>query len=63
MTIGDKFRTMSDEQLAELIDESCLYEEHYCIPDAECDNMPTQEERRKKCRKCILNWLKKGSED
>ena len=56
MTNGERIRNMSDQNLAELIDKSGLYEENYCKSDEECDKA-THEERRKRCPECIRKWL------
>ena len=48
MTIGDKIRAMSDEELAKII--MCPYDEYNCYSD-------------KNCIVCSMEWLRKPAEE
>lgn len=51
-TNADHFRGMTDEQLAEVIDNS-----NYCLVPSEFVNTEFCE-AASDCKSCILNWLK-----
>lgn len=47
MTNGDRIRSMTDEELADI------------LPTADCYNCPIQKFTDHDCHKCALNWLRK----
>ena len=55
MTNADRIRSMTDEELAELIDR----ETDSCAPTGDCERMPRD------CKACWLEWLQQtvGEED
>ena len=53
MTNADRIRSMSDEELAELIDR----ETDSCAPTGDCEKMSRD------CKACWLEWLKQPAEE
>jgi hypothetical protein len=59
MTNGDRIRSMSDEELAELINRHWCYCCGYVVDDFGNCNSPAE----KSCEESILEWLKKEVEE
>ena len=53
MTNADRIRSMTDEELAELIDR----ETDSCAPTGDCERMPRD------CKACWLEWLQQPAEE
>ena len=53
MTNADRVRSMTDEELAELIDR----ETDSCAPTGDCEKMSRD------CKACWLEWLQQPAED
>ena len=53
MTNADKIRSMTDEELAELIDR----ETDSCAPTGDCEKMSRD------CKACWLEWLQQTAEE
>ena len=52
-TNADKIRSMSDEEMADLINR----EIGYCAPTGDCEKMSND------CKACWLDWLKQSAEE
>ena len=65
MTNGDKIRTLTDEQLAKiingLVEESGRFcgELPECVEDLNNDRLIPEE----RCQQCVLAWLREEAED
>ena len=62
MTEGDRFRTLSDEDLADTIYDLNM-EGTFCTNRKECfEKLNKDEITDEMCKKCLLEWLRKPAE-
>lgn len=66
MTNADRIRAMSDEELAEFVDDIAEYvaEGHYCTGFLKVSNFPYScLDTKECCKKHVVEWLQQPAED
>lgn len=52
MTRADKIRSMSDEELAAVVQRCWIYDDQFCHSDCESDDPGIEQ-----CLACVMRWL------
>ena len=65
MTNGDKIRTLTDEQLAKIINGLAEESGQFCreLPECEEDLNNDRMIPKERCQQCVLAWLREEAED